>query len=176
MPQPQIEAGYRLHGGFDADGKYISPRTLHRWPAIRAWSEALTARGHDLVDSSQQLLVRGNFPTVAQQKFLLDLGLGRTLWNSLTVVGVIEARGRGLADATAPDFQAIVAEDISQTATGHLNKGLLARMGWTKAAIRRAAKADMIPCGSPCAICCSARMPIHCPKFRRASGAPRSAG
>jgi len=126
---PQIEAGYRLHGGFDADGKYISPRTLNRWPAIRAWSEALTARGHDLVDSSQQLLVRGNFPTVAQQKFLLDLGLGRTLWNSLTVVGVIEARGRGLADATAPDFQAIVAEDISQTATGHLNKGLLRAHG-----------------------------------------------
>ena len=127
--KPQIEAGYRLHGGFDAKGTYISPRTLHRWPAIRAWSEALTARGHDLVDSSQRLLVRGNFPTVAQQKLLLEIGLGRTLWNSLTVVGVIEARGRSLADATAPDFQNIVAEDISQTATGHLNKGLLRAHG-----------------------------------------------
>jgi hypothetical protein len=127
--KPQIEAGYRLHGGFDAAGTYISPRTLHRWPAIRAWSDALTARGQEMVDSSQQLLVRGNFPTVAQQKFLLDLGLGRTLWNSLTVVGVIEARGRSLADATAPDFQDIVVEDISQTATGHLNKGLLRAHG-----------------------------------------------
>lgn len=126
---PHAEAGYRLHGGFDAGGKYISPRTLHRWPAIEAWSDALKARGGELIDSSQQLMVRGNFPTVEQQKFLLDLGLGQTLWNSLTVTGVIEARGKRLAEATAPDFQQIVVEDISQTATGHLNKGLLRAHG-----------------------------------------------
>ncbi|HXM00309.1 MAG TPA: hypothetical protein VN932_10300 [Rhizomicrobium sp.] len=127
--KPQIEAGYRLHGGFDSEGNYISPRTLHRWPAIEAWSDALKSRGHELVDSSQQLLVRGNFPSTDQQKFLLQAGLGQTLWNSLTVVGIIEARGRSLADATAPDFQKIVAEDISETATGHLNKGLLRAHG-----------------------------------------------
>ncbi len=127
--RPQVEAGYRLHGGFDAAGHYISPRTLHRWPAIRAWSEALTSRGHALVDSSQQLMVRGTFPNVAQQSFLLELGLGQTLWDSLSVTGVVEARGRMLADAEAPDFQAVVVDDISQTATGHLNKGLLRAHG-----------------------------------------------
>ena len=127
--RPHIEAGYKLHGGFDAEGRYISPRTLHRWPAIRAWEGALKARGQDVIDSSQQLMVRGNFPSVEQQKFLLDLGLGQTLWDSLTVTGVIEARGRRLADATAPDFQAIVVDDISETATGHLNKGLLKAHG-----------------------------------------------
>ena len=126
---PHIEAGYRLHGGFDANGKYISPRTLNRWPAIRAWSDALAARGGTLIDSSQQLMVRGSFPNAAQQKFLLGLGLGQTLWNSLTVTGVIEARGKRLAEATAPDFQAIVVDDISETATGHLNKGLLVAHG-----------------------------------------------
>ena len=126
---PHSEAGYRLHGGFDAEGHYISPRTLNRWPAIRAWSEALKARGGTLIDSSQQLMVRGNFPTAGQQKFLLDLGFGQTLWNSLTVTGVIEARGKRLAEATAPDFQKIIVEDISQTATGHLNKGLLRAHG-----------------------------------------------
>jgi hypothetical protein len=125
----QEEAGYRLHGGFDADGRYISPRTLNRWPAIRAWSEALKTRGGTLVDSSQQLMVRGNFPNAEQQKLLLDLGLGQTLWDSLTVTGMIEARGKRLAEATAPDFQAIVDEDISKTATGHLNKGLLRAHG-----------------------------------------------
>jgi len=26
----QVEAGQRLHGGFDADGRYISPQTLVR--------------------------------------------------------------------------------------------------------------------------------------------------
>ena len=126
---PHEEAGYRLHGGFDAGGKYISPRTLHRWPAIRAWSDALKARGGTLIDSSQQLMVRGNFPTATQQKFLLNLGLGQTLWVSLTVTGFIEARGKRLAEATAPEFQDIVVEDISETATGHLNKGLLRAHG-----------------------------------------------
>ncbi|HEX3674660.1 MAG TPA: hypothetical protein VHU87_10335 [Rhizomicrobium sp.] len=127
--KPHMEEGYKLHGGFDADDNYISPRTLHRWPAINAWSEALKGRGHELVDSSQQLMVRGSFPNVAQQSFLLDLGMGQTLWDSLSVTGVVEARGRMLAEATAADFQSIVEDDISETAVGHLNKGLLRAHG-----------------------------------------------
>ena len=95
--KPHVEAGYRLHGGFDADGRYVSPRTLNRWPAIRAWGEALKTRGHELVDSSPQLMVRGSFPNVAQQSLLLEHGLGQTLWDSLSVTGVVEARGRALA-------------------------------------------------------------------------------
>ena len=127
--EPHIEAGYRLHGGFGADGKYVSPRTLNRWPAIRAWGDALKERGHELVDSSPQLMVRGSFPNVAQQSLLLEHGLGQTLWDSLSVTGVVEARGRALATADAPDFQAVVEEDISATATAHLNKGLLRAHG-----------------------------------------------
>lgn len=127
--KPHEEAGYRLHGGFDAAGKYISPRTLNRAPAIHAWAGQVKARGGELVDSSQALMVRGNYPTIAQQKFLLDLGLGQTLWDSLTVTGMIEARGLRLTQATAPDFQAIVVEDISNMAVGHLNKGLLMAHG-----------------------------------------------
>ena len=34
--RPQVEAGYKLHGGFDAQGRYHSPRTRNRWPAVRA--------------------------------------------------------------------------------------------------------------------------------------------
>jgi len=117
--KPHVEAGYKLHGGFDADGKYISPRTLNRWPAIEAWGEALKKRGHDLVDSSQALMVNGSFPNVEQQSFLLELGLGQTLWDSLSVTGVVEARGKMLAQAEAPNFQDVVVEDISQTAVGH---------------------------------------------------------
>jgi len=117
--KPHLEAGYRLHGGFDAAGHYISPRTLHRWPAIHAWTEALKSA----------LLVRDSYPNIAQQSMLLELGHGRTLWDSLSVTGVVEARGRMLAEATAPDFQSIVVEDISETAVGHLNKGLLRAHG-----------------------------------------------
>jgi len=127
--KPHVEAGYRLHGGFDADGAYISPRTLHRWPAIRAWDAALKARGFSSVDSSAQIMAQGHYPSVSQQQFLLDHGLGQSLWNSLSVTGVIEARGRRLAETQAPDFQDIIVEDTSATATGHLNQGLLTAHG-----------------------------------------------
>ena len=55
---------------------------------------------------------------------LLHHGLGRTLWNSLTVTGIVEARGQILADYAVPDFQAVIEEDLSETATGHLGEGL----------------------------------------------------
>jgi hypothetical protein len=131
--QPQIEAGYRLHGGFDKDGNYVSPRTRNRWPAVEAWQGALAARGQPVIDATIHLLKRGPYPTANQQKFLLSHGKGETLWNSLTVTGIIEARGGMLAQAVAPDFQDIVVEDISDTALGHLNKGLLAAHGFDEA-------------------------------------------
>ena len=127
---PQIEAGYRLHGGFDAQGNYVSPRTLNRWPAVEAWQQELKSRGETIIDASRRLLKRGPYPTADQQKFLLGHGFGETLWNSLTTTGIIEARGGMLAQAVAPDFQSIVVEDISQMCIGHLNKGLLAAHGY----------------------------------------------
>lgn len=127
--RPQIEAGYRLHGGFDAEGAYCSPRTLKRWPAVRAWQAALAARGFPLIDASTRLLSRGNYPSFEQQKLLLDLGLGQTLWNALTITGFVEARGRRLAEFMPPDFQPIVVEDLAGTATGHLGRGLMKAHG-----------------------------------------------
>jgi hypothetical protein len=123
--RPHEEAGYKLHGGFMADGEYVSPRTLNRWPAVRAWGEALEARGFPLIDASGRLLELEGYPTFAQQKVLLQSGLGLTLWNSLTITGIIEKRGQVLCTVTAPDMQKIIVEDVSDSATGHLNAGLL---------------------------------------------------
>ena len=123
--RPHEAAGYRLHGGFAEDGAYVSPRTLVRWPAVRAWGEALQARGWPLIDASGDLLKRPGYPTFDQHKLLLKAGLGRTLWNSLTVTGIIEARGQALCTVTAPNIQALVTEDVADMATGHLNSGLL---------------------------------------------------
>jgi hypothetical protein len=135
--RPQIEAGYRLHGGFDAVGTYISPRTLNRWPAVRAWRETVKERGAPIIDASAKLLKRGPYPNADQQKFLLSHGFGETLWNSLTITGIIEAKGGLLAQAVAPDFQEIVVEDLSHTCLGHLNKGLLAAHGWDEAGTKK---------------------------------------
>ena len=127
---PHRAAGHALHGGFDASGTYVSPRTLIRWPAVRAWQQSLAQRGWPLIDASTRLLERGNFPNFAQQKLLLEWGCGQTLWDALTVTGVVEARGLALAQLMAPDFQAIVDDDVSSTAIGHLGKGLLKAHGY----------------------------------------------
>ena len=122
---PHTVAGHRLHGGFDADGRYVPPRVLVREPAIEAWTEALRARGGDLLEADASLLGGIRYPSEEQQKFLLLEGLGKTFWNTLTITGIIEGRGRLLADMTFPEFQKAVDEDISGMAIGHLNEGLL---------------------------------------------------
>ena len=43
--RPNLFGERRLHGGYDADGVYRSPRTAVRWPAIKAWTNAPGARG-----------------------------------------------------------------------------------------------------------------------------------
>jgi hypothetical protein len=123
--RPHEEAGYCLHGGFMADGTYVSPRTLVRWPAVTAWSEALEVRGWPLIDATVELMQRPGFPNFEQQRVLIGEGLGQTFWDSLTVTGIIEARGRGLCDMPAPDLSKLIVDDLSDTATGHLGKGLL---------------------------------------------------
>lgn len=122
--RPHEAVGYRLHGGFLSDGTYVSPRTLHRWPAVKAWGEALKARGWPLIDADGDLLKHGSYPNEAQQGLLLRSGLGQTLWNSLTTTGVIEARGQALCNVPAPDLQKLIVEDISDTSLAHLGLGL----------------------------------------------------
>ena len=78
-------------------------------------------------DSS--LLAGVRFPSLGQQKLLLIEGLGQSFWNTLTITGHIEAKGRLLAETVFPDFQDAVVEDISQMALGHLGKGLLKAHG-----------------------------------------------
>lgn len=123
-------AGYLLHGGLDENGTYISPRSKHRWEAINGWGDNLQKQGHPLLDCTVQILKYGNYPNFEQAKYLLNLGEGKFLWDSLTITGVIEGRGRALAEITAPDFQKIIKEDISKTATGHMNKGLFVAHGF----------------------------------------------
>jgi len=127
---PHIECGLKLHGGFDEHGMYLSPRTKYRWEAVNAWMQSLRDRGVSIVEATTELLTEPNYPTVPQQLFLLENGIEQPLWDSLTITGLIEARGRALADLVAPDFQEIIVEDISGTALGHMNKGLLTSHGW----------------------------------------------
>jgi len=127
--RPQIEAGQRLHGGFDTEGNYMCPRMKNRGPAFKAWTQELESRGGELMAADSSLLAGIRFPSLGQQKLMLLEGLGQSFWNSLTITGRIEARGRILAEMTFPDFQDVVVEDISGMALGHLGKGLLKAHG-----------------------------------------------
>ena len=117
--------GQRLHGGFDVQGRYIPPRSLVRVPAIDAWTRALRARGGDLMPADASLLDGLRYPSAVQMKLLIQEGLGQSFWNTLTITGLIEGRGRILADLNFPDLQQGLWEDISELGVGHLNHGLL---------------------------------------------------
>ena len=100
-----------------------------RGPAVVSWTEALRARGGDVLQTDASLLDGIRYPSLAQSRLLLQEGLGQSFWNSLTITGHIEARGRILAEMQFPNFQRIVVEDIREMAVGHLHKGLLEAHG-----------------------------------------------
>ncbi len=125
---PHIVEGRRLHGGF-SDGVYQPPRSRLRSSALREWREALLERGGRPLVADSSLLTGTRIPNAEQLTVLVANGLDRILWNSLTIIGKIEARGRLLAEMNFPDLQPSIVEDISSMAIGHLNKGLLVAHG-----------------------------------------------
>jgi len=127
--RPHEVAGRRLHGGFLADGSYCPPRARGRNEALAAWTEALRQRGGELFAADASLLTGPRMPNPEQQRLLLREGLGAPFWNTLTITGKIEGRGRVLAEMQFPDLADVVVEDISGMAIGHLNKGLLVAHG-----------------------------------------------
>ena len=173
--RPHEVAGYHLHGGLDARGSYVPPRTLHRWPAVRAWQEALARRGFPLLEATTRLLESGPYPTLAQQKLLLRHGLGQTLWNALTITGVIEARGRLLIDLPAPDLQQVLVEDVSSTAIGHLQKGLLTAHGMDEGGDPRSRLGAHDAMWFAIRDLLFGRDAYRCPRSRRASRGRRAA-
>ena len=132
---PHVVDGRRMHGGFHADGSYQPPRALVRVPALQAWAAALEADGGALLDAHASLLGGARVQNVEQGRVLLRHGLGETFWNSLTITGKIEAKGRLLAEFQFPDLQPYIVEDISQMGIGHLNKGLLKAHGWDEGGV-----------------------------------------
>jgi hypothetical protein len=132
---PHVVAGRRMHGGFLPDGTYQPPRALVREPALRAWEAALLERGGALLDADASLLGGVRLPSVEQSKVLLRNGLGQTFWNTLTITGKIEAKGRLLADIEFPPLAPHIVDDISQMAIGHLGKGLLKAHGFDEGGV-----------------------------------------
>ncbi|MEN9822136.1 MAG: hypothetical protein RLZ04_562 [Actinomycetota bacterium] len=132
---PHVVAGRRMHGGFHPDGTYQPPRALWREPALREWEAALVARGGAPMTADSSLLGGVRLPNVDQSRVLLRHGLGETFWNTLTITGKIEAKGRLLAQVEFPELQPFIVDDISGMGIGHLNKGLLRAHGYDEGGI-----------------------------------------
>jgi hypothetical protein len=120
VAEPLIAGGVRCHGGFLSDGTYVSPRTKHRLPAIRAWQAKHRADfGTDLLDVGLDTWPP-NYPSVAQSRLLLDHGVREPIVSSLTRIGTVEGFGAMIRLSVIPDLQACFDESIAGTAMAHL--------------------------------------------------------
>lgn len=116
---PLVAGGVRCHGGFDADGSYRSPRTLHRTPAVRAWQERLALEGHELV-AIPEALIPPQYPSVAQAKLLLTEGVTEPIVRALTLIAIVEGFGAIIRDVPVPALSSHIRESIDGTALAHL--------------------------------------------------------
>jgi hypothetical protein len=120
--EPLIAGGVRCHGGFLA-GRYVSPRTLNRSPAIAAWQERLRGEGQPLVHIPTEY-VPPHYPNYPQARLLLQEGVRDPITRSLTIISIVEGFGARIRDLPLPDFRAEVVEDLGGTALAHLGSGL----------------------------------------------------
>jgi hypothetical protein len=122
--EPLVANGVRCHGGFDAEGRYRSPRTRFRAPAIEAWEAQRREQfGSPILDVPLDSWPE-NFPNVDQSKFLIRNGVTEPTISTLTRIGTVEGFGGMLRLIPVPDFQKLFVEDIRGTAVDHIAKGL----------------------------------------------------
>lgn len=124
VAEPLVAGGVRCHGGFDADGEYVSPRTRNRVPAIRAWQESHRNEfGTEIIDAPLELWPEV-FPNVAQSKYLLREGVREPTISALTRIGTVEGFGSMIRSVQVEGLQSHFEEPIAGTAVAHLQHGL----------------------------------------------------
>jgi hypothetical protein len=121
--EPLIAGGVRCHGGFEADGRYRSPRTLHRAPAVSAWQARLAREGNPLL-AIDPALMPPQYPNVDQARLLLREGVRDPVVRRLTIISIVEGFGAIIRDVRVPRLDALFVEPISGTALAHLSRGL----------------------------------------------------
>jgi hypothetical protein len=120
---PLVAGGVRCHGGFEGDGSYRSPRTIHRGPAIQAWQARLLREGHALLDIPRASMPP-QYPNVEQAALLLAHGVRDPIVRTLTIISIVEGFGAMIRDLRVPELGALVVEPIEGTALAHLREGL----------------------------------------------------
>ena len=125
IAEPLIVAGVRCHGGFSAEGAYVSPRTRFRNEAIEAWQQHHTETfATEILDVPLDTWPE-HYPNAAQAKYLLTEGVRDPLVATLTRIGTVEGFGAVIRTCNVENIQQFVADDVSGTALAHLDRGLL---------------------------------------------------
>jgi hypothetical protein len=125
VEEPLLAGGVRCHGGFLADGTYVSPRTALRGPAIAAWQdEHRKTFGAEILHAPVETWPAG-YPSVEQARFLLRNGVREPIIATLTRIGTVEGFGAMIRFLAPPDMQKFFDDDIRGTALDHLAKGLV---------------------------------------------------
>jgi hypothetical protein len=124
IEEPLVVDGTRCHGGFDHDGRYVSPRTKYRWPAIDSWEERRRSQFSTPILDVPLETWPENFPNVEQSRLLIRAGAPEPTISALTRIGTVEAFGAMLRHLPIPDFQRSFDEDITGTAIAHIDGGL----------------------------------------------------
>ena len=129
VAEPLIAGGARCHGGFDADGTYVSPRTKYRVPAIHAWREQHDELfGTPLLDPPLDTWPE-HYPNVAQARHLIAEGVPEPLISTLTRIGTVEGFGANIRHLDPSGMQRHFDEDIRGTGMDHLGRGLFEAHG-----------------------------------------------
>lgn len=129
VAEPLLAGGVRCHGGFDADGTYVSPRTKHRVPAIEAWQAQHAGQfGTPLLDPPLATWPE-HFPNVAQARHLIAEGVPQPLISTLTRIGTVEGFGANIRHLDPSGMQRHFDEEIKGTGMDHLGRGLFEAHG-----------------------------------------------
>lgn len=124
--------GRTIHGGLDAQGRYLPPRSLYRTDAIRTWAGKVKEAGHklDVMDRKAVIEMFEFFPTVEQAKLLLENGCKDAMTRLLTMIGIVEGFGNdGIRLMPRLDMGGYFEESVEGTCLEHLHKGLLLAHG-----------------------------------------------
>lgn len=122
--EPLVAGGARCHGGFDEDGRYVSPRTLNRGPAIVAWQDQHAEQfGRPLLDIELAAWPE-HYPNLEQSRYLLSERVVEPFIAILTRIGTVEGFGSMLRQVPVPALAKLFTEDIRGTAMAHLDRGL----------------------------------------------------
>jgi len=125
MAEPLLAGDRRCHGGFDADGHYLSPRTRFRTEAIEHWQQSHRETfGAELLHAPLDTWP-GHYPNVEQFRLLLRHGIREPMIVALTRIGTVEGFGAMIRYLAPADMQPFFDEDIRGTAVSHLGRGLV---------------------------------------------------